>query len=253
MRKFKVLVSLTLFLAISVNGFSQKNFRDSCENVMTVAFGYGNFFSNGDFADRFGNTHTLEFAARYKLSNNFTLGVQSNFLFSENVKENNILNSLLTENAEVLDENGNAAAIILMQRGYHIHMEVGKIFSLKKFNPNTGIWVRAGAGFLQHKIRIEHQNHKIPFLEDDYLKGYDRLTNGLSLYQSIGFINFSNSKLANFSIAFEAYEAFTQNRRELNFDTGEKDDKKRLDIMLGVKVNWILPLYKRMAYKYYFD
>ena len=106
---------------------------------------------------------------------------------------------------------------------------------------------------MQHKIRIEHQEHEIRFLEDDYLKGYDRLTNGLCLYQFAGYSLMSNNRLINFFVGVESYQGFTQGRRDLNFDTGLTDNAKRMDVLLGIRGGWVLHLYRRAPDEYYFD
>lgn len=84
-----------------------------------------------------------------------------------------------------------------------------------------------GVGILQHKIRIEHQDNKIPQLEGDYLKGYDRLSNGLMVHQFVGYFHMSNNRLINFFVGAEAWQGFTKNRRDLNFDTKMHDDKTK--------------------------
>jgi hypothetical protein len=51
----------------------------------------------------------------------------------------------------------------------------------------------------------------------------------------------------------EVMEGFTQNRRTVNIDTGLKDDRKRMDFFLGLKVGWIIPLFKKLPKEYYYD
>ena len=106
---------------------------------------------------------------------------------------------------------------------------------------------------MQHKIRIEHQNNVIPQLEGEYIKGYDRLSNGFMLTGFVGYFNMSSSKMANFYIGYEFMQGFTKNRRGFNFDTKESDSKNRLDILSGFKIGWCLLLYKRTADNYYFN
>ena len=61
----------------------------------------------------------------------------------------------------------------------------------------------------------------------------------------------NNKGTINFYFGFEFIQGFTQNRRDFNFDTMEKDDKKRNDFLNSFKVGWIFPLYKRAPQKYY--
>lgn len=73
------------------------------------------------------------------------------------------------------------------------------------------------------------------------------------LNQFLGYINFSNSKRINFYAGLNFTEGFTQNRRAMNFDTGLKDNTKRFDLLIGFRIGWIFPLYKRMADQIYFN
>lgn len=110
-----------------------------------------------------------------------------------------------------------------------------------------------GAGFLEHKIRIDVDKDDVPELSGDYLKGYDRLTNGLALTEFIGYMHCGNNRLINFIFGFELTQAFTQNRRDFNFDQMKKDDNKRLDLLYGIKLGWFFPLYRHAATSYYYN
>jgi hypothetical protein len=46
-------------------------------------------------------------------------------------------------------------------------------------------------------------------------------------------------------------EGFTQSRRSYDYDLMKQDTKKRLDILYGGKVAWILPLYKKAPQEFY--
>ena len=59
--------------------------------------------------------------------------------------------------------------------------------------------------------------------------------------------------MVNFYGGIEISEAFTKNRREMNFDTGLKDNKARTDMLYGIRIGWVFPLYKRSADKTYFN
>ena len=89
-------------------------------------------------------------------------------------------------------------------------------------------------------------------LNEDYKKGYDRLTNGFYLSQFIGYTFLDVRKRVNFYVGVEVNEAFTQNRRSWNYDMNLKDDATRNDILLGIKVGWILPIYFTPTEKYYY-
>ena len=106
---------------------------------------------------------------------------------------------------------------------------------------------------MQHKIKIETVGNTVPFLNKEYRKGYDHLSNGLALHQFIGYQYMGNKKTINFFAGFDFFEGFTQNRRDFNFDEMKKDEMKRKDILLGIKAGWILPLYKQAPNSFYYN
>ena len=246
--------SFFIFLFVATSAIAQKDIKNGKEKIFTFTAVAGFHLPGGDLADRFGESATIGAAPMYKTKNNWLLGVEGNFIFGNKIKQGGLFQDLLEANNYVFDEDGQIATVVLFERGFSFYGQVGKVFTLPKFpNPNTGVYVLAGAGFLQHKIRIETQNNVVPQLEDDYAKGYDRLSNGFSLKQSIGWYNLSNSKLTNFTVGLEFIQAFTQSRRDYNFDLKGKDTQKRLDLLMGVKVAWMIPFYKRMATDFYIN
>ena len=119
-------------------------------------------------------------------------------------------------------------------------------------NLNSGILVKTGVGFMQHKIRIEHQETSIAQLEGDYLKGYDRMANGPAATAFLGYYHMSNNRLINFVIGLEGWRGFTEPRRSMNFDTGQIESGVRNDILIGLRAGWTLHLYKRMSDNYFY-
>jgi len=49
--------------------------------------------------------------------------------------------------------------------------------------------------------------------------------------------------LVNFYVGFEFNQAFTQSRRSFDYDRMAVDTLKRVDLLSGVRVGWILPFY----------
>lgn len=260
MRTFTSIFKLTfksfiLILLLCQGGkvFSQKNIKERSENMPIISFHYGIYNPAGDLEKRFGSNSGIGLSFHYKTKSNYLIGAEGNFLFGRNVKENAILDQITSEDGEVFDKDSQISTILLFERGYTVTANIGKIFPIIGPNPNSGLLIKLGGGFMQHKIRIEHQNNRIPQLDGEYYKGYDRLSNGLLLTQFVGYHNMSNSKLTNFYIGFEFMEGFTQNRREVNFDTKMKDTTKRLDILYGLKLGWCLSIYKRTSNDYYIN
>jgi len=248
MKKYKLLFSFLFFVNLAA---AQWQVRDSSLYNPHVTVGYGYSTPGGDLANRFGNNGSIEVGFHIKDKKNWYYGVQFNYLFGNKVHEPNLLSNLLTSRGEILDEQGQIATMFIQERGFNVFLQGGKLFPVIGPNKNSGLLITGGVGLLQHKIRIEHQEAKITQLEGEYLKGYDRLTNGLSVNQFIGYYHLSNNRLINFYIGAQATEGFTQSRREWNLDTQTQDNSKRLDMLFGLRAGWILNLYQRAPNDYY--
>jgi hypothetical protein len=217
----------------------------------TVSMAYQ--WPGADMADRFGTSGSPALGFYIKSKTNWYYGLKGMYIFGNKVTEPGLMSNLRTNNGEVLDDQGQVAVLFIQERGFGLHAEGGRLFNFIGPNPNSGLLLTAGIGMLQHKIRIEHQTNPIAQLEGDYQKGYDRLSNGLSFDQFLGYFHMSNNRLINFFIGVEAYQAFTQSRRNLNFDTQETDHTKRFDVLLGLRAGWCVHLYRRESDLYYFN
>lgn len=255
--KFRYL-SRTAILAVAAIVFSletsgQVSVKDSVFGFTFCAVTGGFSVPGGDLADRFGSNFSVGGNCFRKLKSNWMIGVQGDFIFGENVKETDFLDNFKNEQGEIISQAGTYSSIMLYERGWRTELRIGRIFPILGPNDNSGLLLLAGVGFLQHKIRIETQGDNLPFLEGDYLKGYDHLSNGLSISQFIGYCNFGNNRRINFFAGLEATQAFTRSRRDFDFDTRQADTRSRTDLLFGIRVGWIIPLYKKIPNAYYFN
>ena len=241
-----ILVFLGVFKASGQSGVRDSIIRFP---MMNVSAGY--YTPGGDLADRFGTCTVLGGEVLYKNRKNYLIGASTGFMFGNDIKEPNLLKDLYTQDQQIIGLDGLYAEIRLFERGYHVGPAFGKIFSLKKPNPNSGILVLVSPGFMQHKIRIEDIGNTVPALRGDYKKGYDRLTNGFRLQEFIGFVFFSNRQLVNFYGGFEFIQGFTKLRRDYIFDDPQIDKSQRLDLLYGFKLGWTLPFYKKKPKAFY--
>ncbi len=251
----KIGFSLLVLLTFS-NQFALAQNSNSIEagRFFSVGFSFSSYVPGGDLADRFGTHFSLGVNPQFKTKSNWIFSANGQFLFGNDVKQPGLMANLYSEKNELLDENGQIANVLLFQRGMTFSLRTEKLFPINaEKNPNSGIIVGLGLGFIQHKIRIEHQNNRMPQIDNGYEKGYDRLTNGTLLEQNIGYFHISNKKLTNFRVELVFNQGFTQSRRDFNFDDGAKDTQKRLDLFTGVRFTWLLPLYRRMANDYYIN
>lgn len=247
----KLYVSLLLIVLVFTAN-AQVSVKDSAIAAPLLGFSFGYHQPGGDLYDRFGPHTDIGFSFLYKTKKNLLIGIHGSYLFSNNVKETGILDSLRDSNGFIINQNGQYAEVRLFERGWNIHAGIGKLFDVWGPNPNSGFFVYAGAGYLQHKIKIDDIGNQSPQLAGDYRKGYDRLTSGLAFTEMAGYIFLSNKRLVNFFAAIELTQGFTQSRRSWDFDLMRRDTQKRIDLAYGVRAGWILPLYKKVPNEYYY-
>jgi hypothetical protein len=235
----------------------QYGIQDSAKHGVLFHADFGYNLPGGHLVHRFGSSLGIGGGILIKPWDNWFINPVFHYHFGAQVKEDDILDGLMTSNNFLIGSFGSAADPVFQERAYQVAVRLGYLVPKTGPNPNSGVLVMAGFGFFQHKIRIEYLendiDNKVPSLEGDYRKGYDRLTNGASLNQFIGYMHSGNQRLINFYVGFEFLQAFTENRREINFDTGVHDGTQRLDLMFGIKAGWFFPVYKANAQEVFFD
>lgn len=256
MKKIVAIVITLVSYCIASPAEAQVSIRDSAVSTLTIRVSYAYNWPGGDLVNRFGDNSTVGGSFGIKLKSNLEINATYNYIFGRNVKQYDILDGLRTENGFIISEGGAPSETDMFERGYSFFLTVGVVVSKIPFtkiklslNPNSGFVFSIGPGFLQHKIRIESDAAS---LKGDYKNGYDRLSNGFAITESIGYLFLSNKRLINFYLGMTSVQAWTQNRRGFNYDTGMEDNEKRLDVMTGVKFSWILPLYKKVPDEYYY-
>lgn len=208
-----------------------------------IAFGanYGIDVPFGDMADRFGTSfHAGISIDLFKKKFNGIISLEGSIMFGDNVKED-VLSPLRLSNGAILGNNGAFVDVFLRQRGTYVGLVVDKIIKKRKANEHSGLFISGGIGVMQHNIRLNIDSNNAPQIDGNYQKGYDRNTLGLALKQKIGFINIGKVSSVNYQIALSITEGFTKSTRGLNFDTMMKDDKSRIDIIVGLDFKWMIP------------
>ncbi|HZF99997.1 MAG TPA: hypothetical protein VEY71_03305 [Chitinophagales bacterium] len=238
-----LLCTLLFMAAFFQQAVAQSSLRDTSVSGLLVGFSYGYQFPLADMAERFGNNGLVGTEITYKLRNNFTFGAEAGLIFGRSVNQAGFLDSLMTPDGYFMGYNGLYGNIALYERGFNFSGNVGKIIPVFNANPNSGVYIRLGAGFLQHKIKITDTEETLYPLNGEYVKGYDRLSNGLMLSQYVGFLHLDPRHFVNFHVGLLVQEGFTQNRRSWNFDERRKETEKRLDVLVGLRGTWILPFY----------
>jgi hypothetical protein len=205
-----------------------------------------------DLENRFGNYFSVGGGFQHKSAKNFLYKTDFNFLTGNTVKEVDMLLSISTPDTFLIGADGTLYDARTMMRGFQGSFQAGKLIPVLGPNPNSGITLLGGVGFMQHKIRIDPgENVPVPQLLGDYKKGYDRLSNGLFFSGSLGYFYLSNYRLVNFHISINYQYGFLQNRRSWNFDENRQDTSVRRDAAWGFQFAWILPLFKKIPNDFY--
>lgn len=245
---------LLTFLALSGLSLSaQKSLQSTPAWLIQPSIAY--LSSAGDMEYRFGKHLSVGLGAGYKTSENWTYSLDVQYSFGTQVKNiGSLLNTMLTENGNILNETGNYGQVDLNQRGLSASFDVSKTFNWLAVNPNSGINLLFGAGYLSHWINYNLPGQDVPQLMDEYKKGYDELSGGLMLKQSIGYTYMSSNRRINFRLSFEIMEAFTTNYRKFSYSTGREVSGKMNDLIYGFRFQWMLPIYGTSTNDpYYYD
>jgi hypothetical protein len=245
--KICIIISLCLSLQLQT---SAQSVKDSCIRILMVGIHFSGQLPKYDLEKRFGPNINAGANFTWKTKHNVLFSVEGSYFFGSNVKED-VVAVMRNESGNITDNEGYPADLRLTERGWNFYGNVGYMFSKLGNNPNSGLFVTVGAGWTQHKIKLYDANQKIAAVKGDLQKGYDRLSGGFGLSQFIGYKYISNNRFANCYFGFEFYEASTKSLRGFNYDTGLEDTQQRFDMLMGFRLGWILPLYKRTKDFYY--
>jgi len=248
----KLFFSLVLLQFLVQQAFSQVSVKDSSIVVPMFYATYSYQMPQGGLAKRFGGNSTIGGGFMIKTRSNWLFAAEGNYIFGNNVKNSDsLLKNIATPDGYVIDANGLYSDIGFGESGFNIIGKFGKLFPVLSPNPNSGPVIMAGVGFMQDKIRVHDGSGDTPQIDGDYNKGYDRLNNGWVASWTLGYLFLSDSRLINFFVGFEFIQAWTKYRRALNFDTGQQDKSSLSTQFYGIKVKWMIPLYKRKPKDFY--
>jgi len=240
MRFLAYLLFLTL---LSAQGQAQSS-PVNTGNAILVHASYGYFQPGGDLADRFGSSLSPGLRTEWQFDESMWFaGLHGAFYFGNEVKQD-VLAGLRTTDGGIIGNDRSFADISLRMRGWLTTAYGGKVIPLGQSEARSGIRLELGVGYLRHKIRIQDDpSRSVAPLSEAYKEGYDRLTAGLALQQSIGYQYLSADGRINFALQLECTQARTEGLRGYQFDLREPDEGKRTDLLFGLRATWILPFY----------
>jgi hypothetical protein len=247
---FKLITLLALFFCVSVKS---QNIKDSTIYAPIFSLNYAFQIPANTLLERFGTNNNLGFSGGIKTKSNWTYELSASFIFGTNVKDTTIIDHLQNNQNWIINQFGEESVVLIQERGQVFSFKIGKIINVIGPNPNSGLILNLGIGWMRHKIRIDNENDQIPQLSQQHLPYYDRLASGLTLYQFIGYHHMSNNRLTNFYLGMEFYQGFTKGRRDYQIDTMEPSNEKRLDLLNGFRIGWIVPVFRQAPNDFYLD
>ena len=222
-------------------------------NAVLISPYYTALFPVGELSNRFGFSNDVGLNISLKAKKNWLIGVEGAYLFGSKVKENPLIPLSTQATGQIIGQDGTLNNIPIQLSGFEIGLRVGKLIPvLKKKHPNTGILISLAPGFIQHKIQINADANNIPQLNTTYRQGYDRLTNGPSVSGGLGFQYLEKKKFLNFYGGLDFAAGFTQERRNWNFDLMSADKHQRVDMLIGIKVAWVIPVFTNRDNEVYY-
>ena len=231
---------------------SYSNLSNSQKNKQTFfSINYTYQIPKGSLSEKFGDNSSIQITYLIEKPSNLFFGIELGYLFGNNVKDSMLFESISTTDGYIIGSDGRYATELLMQRGFDSYLFLGYAIHSKP-NNLSGLYLSAGLGYLQHKIFIDTRNQNLPQLNNEYKKGYDLLTDGISSKLSIDYKYFSRQGFQ-FSIGVNYILARTKNQRTYSFNEMlYLSNKKKWDQLLGFKAGIIIPIQKVNQEEYYY-
>jgi hypothetical protein len=227
--------------------FTKFGNAQNSKGLLTINITYAGQLAGGDLKDDFTNNLNIGGGIQYMSKNNWIFGIEANTMFGSKLRKD-VLANMRTAEGEIINGDQTFAIVFLEGRGFYGGLLAGKLINVSKKSPKSGIRLTASTGMLQHKIRIEDRTGGLTQLRGEYVKGYDRLTNGLAFTEFIGYQYISNNGLVNLMAGFELTQGFTKNRRSWDYLEMKRLDKSRVDLLNGFRVGWVLTIGGKSGY-----
>jgi len=237
---------------ISITGFSQAPGRDSLSAWMIEA-GITYYGTAGELGERLNSGSSAGIGASYKTKSNWIYSLEASYLYSNNIADPGaVLSGFKAEGQRILNTVGNLANLNVDHRGFEGFAVIRKTLPWLNANPNSGFQLGLGAGATTFWYNVTSNDQSVPQIQDEYDKGYDRLSAGFAMKQAISYQYLSRKRTINFRISFVVGQTFTEDLRGYNYSTGKRITGSQFSLTYGLKAHWILPIYQEAPNKEYF-
>lgn len=210
--------------------------------IFDLGFGFGGQIPLGELNKRYGSGLNFSLGGDYITDKNWIINSEFIYLFGDNVKED-VLAPFRTPSGVILGDDEQIADIFLRKRGLFLGIGGGKLFPFSK-NTRSGIKLLVNAGVMQHHIKFTDERNSVAQIRAGRYTGYDRMTRGFSIKETVAYKHMSKDRRLNFEIALDFMQGFTSEVRAFNFDTGKPTIDSRLDLLVGARFVWNLTFYR---------
>lgn len=240
---YRNIITIFIFLALICTLQAQdSDTKPSDGRIIDFGVGMGLNFPIGKLKERYGSNLNFSIGGDYISKKNWLINGEFIYLFSDNVKED-VLAPLRTTSGTILGDDEQAADIIFKERGFYLGLGVGRLIPLSQ-SSRSGIKLMVNGGILQHQIKFADERNSAAQIRAGRYVGYDRLTRGFALKETVAYKHLSKDRRLNFEFALDFVQGFTSEVRAYNYDTGLATIDKRLDLLIGARIIWNLPFYK---------
>lgn len=223
-------LTTVVFLLVMLSAKAQETFIGGTAHYMYQ-------LPAGDIAKQYGSNSNVGFNFNIKLANNFTFGIEGQYMFGSKYTGDSLLGDMVTSNAFIIGENNIIEVPEIDGRGGNFFAEVGKIFPLNQKNKNSGLHIKGGIGYVFYSVYTDADVQSITHLRGDYANGYNRLESGWSLNSYIGYTLYSKNKMINGSIGLQAI--YTNTKLQGVYDYAKAappDQTTRSSLFIGPKL-----------------
>lgn len=253
-------MKIRLFVLFSIlcmeRGIAQIDITESKVSAWIIAPNYSIQFPLGNMKTDYGWNNNVGINAWRKTEQNWVFGFEGNFLFGSTVNNPYALGYAISSAGTVIGKEGSPIEFNLNERGWMLKAQLGKVFKVfPKSNPNSGVLVMGGIGYLEHKTYIDIDDLNARQFQSDYLTGYDRKTGGILLSGFLGYFYMSNNKFLHLYAGVEPNLGLTKNLRNWDFAENRKIVDARKDFLLGIKFAIMIAIFNKTKKKdvYYYQ
>jgi hypothetical protein len=211
-------------------------------NIIAGRIGLGGQIPGGDLKDRYGANLNFVLGTTFLNKKDWYIEPEFQYLYGDVIKED-ILKPFRTKEGLLLGDDEQIAEVKFRQRGIFVGAMVGKIIRVSPLH-RSGFSIGLGGGVLAHQIIFSDNGNALAQIRIGRTVGYDRLTRGPALKQSIGYKLFSANRSLNLEVSLDFMQGFTKEVRAINFDTGLPTLGNRLDLLHGIRLLWTFPYYR---------